>query len=194
MTAGSGHVDIYRRTDPVMYTLEDRGTFDRIIFGRTPKFNTNTAAAQWQVWCAYYDGNVITTTFANDAKYNCTWDDRASYFSGLGPGAAFPGETLTGEVESTSPIAGGRITLVTLTNAAWTAIPAVAVANRQGLGIQNLAGNSVRLNWTNTAPAGEGILLGDGSERYYSVKASATLYGRFTTLASGVVTVEELFA
>ena len=191
---GKAHVDIYRRTDPVMLTLEDRVQFDRVIYGRTDAFTTPTSEPSWQIWCSYYDGTVLRTVFANNAKYTEIWDDRVALFSALPAGATYPGIIVTGAVDATSPISGGKISVVTITNTAWTAIPAVAATNRQGLGIQNIAGGAMRLNWDNTAPAGEGIILGDGSERYYSVRSSATLYGRFTTLASGLITVEELFA
>jgi hypothetical protein len=100
--------------------------------------------------------------------------------------------TVSGTVESTSPINSGKITKVTLDNTSWTAIPTSAAANRQGLGIQNLSGDNLLLNWSNTAPANEYIFVASGAERYYSAKTGAILYGRFQTIATGTIIVEEL--
>lgn len=73
--------DIYRRTDAVMQVLEDRTTVGVLYIGITPLFSTLTSEAHWQIQRTTFDasGNMITT-FANDAKYNCVWNDRTGYF------------------------------------------------------------------------------------------------------------------
>jgi hypothetical protein len=86
--------DIYRRTDAVMQVLEDRTTLGVLYIGITPLFATLTSEAHWQIQRTTFDasGN-MKTTFANDAKYNCVWDNKASYFPAPpGTGQAFPGE------------------------------------------------------------------------------------------------------
>lgn len=189
---GKAHVDILRRSDPVMYILEDRSQFDRIIIGRTPDFATPTSEPCWQISCMYYDGAVITTLFANNAKYTEVWDNRGGLFSFLPPGSSLPGINITGTFETTSPIGSGKTSVVTLNNTGWTPIPAVSIPDRQGLGMQNLSGAPMLVNWSNTAPAGDGIFVANGAERYYSARSSAVIYGRLIGLASGTVTVEEL--
>jgi hypothetical protein len=98
--------DVYRRTDAVMQVLEDRTTLGVLYIGITPLFSTLTSEAHWQIQRTTFDasGN-MTTTFANDAKYNCVWDNKASYFPAPpGTGQAFPGEGAASDVANTSCI------------------------------------------------------------------------------------------
>lgn len=100
---GKAHVDILRRSDPVMYVLEDRSQFDRVIIGQTPDQGTPTAEKSWQLRCYYFDGNVISTVFANHEKYNQVWDDRVNLFSFLPPGQPYPGMVVSGTVSVIPP-------------------------------------------------------------------------------------------
>jgi hypothetical protein len=188
---GSGHVDIYRRTDPVMYVLEDRSASDRIIYGRTPKFATLTSEPLWQVYCEYYDNSVLKTVFANDAKYNCTWDDRVSYFSSLPPGDPIPGVSFTGTFSPSGLQNGGLVTIVTINNTTWTAVPAIPLSNRNAISIINRSGQEVKINYSNSVVGYVGVPIDDNSERFYDIKDSILLYAKSQT-SSCTLIVEEI--
>ena len=68
-----------------MQILEDRSTPGCTYFGITPKFDTGTDKAQWQIQRTTYDGSAIVILFANDGKYNNVWDDRVSLFPACPP-------------------------------------------------------------------------------------------------------------
>ena len=76
---GAAYVDILRRGDPVKQIKEDFADLTSVIIGLTPKMTTATSAAQWQLRRIEKKDGVITTLFANHAKYNTVWDDRLTY-------------------------------------------------------------------------------------------------------------------
>lgn len=188
---GAGHVDIYRRADPVMYILEDRGATDRIIYGRTPKFSTATSADQWQISCLYYDNGVFKTIFANDAKYNAVWDDRAGYFSSLPPGDPIPGVSFTGTFSPSGLQNGGLVTIVTVNNLTWTAVPATPLSNRNAISVVNRSGQEVKINYSSGIAGYVGVPVDNNSERFYDIKDSIILYVK-SAVSSCDVIVEEI--
>ena len=85
----------------------------------------------------------------------------------------------------------GRITKVALSSAAWTALPTTPLANRNGMTIQNRSGGIMYIEYNNSNPVGDGILVPNNGERFYDVKPSIVIYA---CLASGTgnVYVEEI--
>ena len=74
---------------------------------------------------------------------------------------------------------GGRVTIVSVDESTWTAIPATPLANRNGISLQNFeTGANLLLNYDNTAPAAEGVNLVDNAERFYTITDSIVIYAR----------------
>jgi hypothetical protein len=86
----------------------------------------------------------------------------------------------------------GKVTLVNLTDSAWTALPATPLTNRNSIVFQNQSdnGKALLLNYSASAPA-EGIRIEDGGFRSLAIRPGIVVYGRMTT-GSGKVAVEEL--
>lgn len=89
---------------------------------------------------------------------------------------------------------GGRISLVEINENGWTPCPAVPLANRNGISLQNFeTGANMLLQYDNTAPSTEGVNLVDNAERFYTITDSIIIYAR-TKPGGGTVNliVEEL--
>lgn len=97
----------------------------------------------------------------------------------------------TGEFKFSGLGIAGRVTIVSVDSASWTALPATPLANRNGLSIQNLSGVAVKLGYDNLEPGYVGVVLPDGGERFYNITDSIPIYAKS---ASGTVslTIEEL--
>lgn len=102
---GAAKVDILRRADPVQQIKEDTSDVTCIYIGLTPSMRTGVDEPKWQIRRLENKDGVITTLFANDAKYNCRWDQRTLLFP---------------PCEGNEPIAGATDTnVVTQNTIAW---------------------------------------------------------------------------
>jgi hypothetical protein len=70
----------------------------------------------------------------------------------------------------------GRITKVSINDSSWTPLPAVPLADRNGMSIQNRTGTQVFIEYDNLKPVGDGVLINTGGERFYDIKPSITIY------------------
>lgn len=86
---------------------------------------------------------------------------------------------------------GGKITEVTLNSSTWTALPATALTDRNEIGIQNLSGIEIKLNFDNTVSTYTGVTLSSGSERHYSITDGIQIFGKSQS-GTPLITVEEL--
>jgi len=86
---------------------------------------------------------------------------------------------------------GGRITEITLSSTSWTALPSVALANRNSIAIQNNSGIEVKLNYDNTISTYTGIILLDGNERSYDITDSIVIYAKAKT-GTPTIIIEEI--
>lgn len=86
---------------------------------------------------------------------------------------------------------GGRISQVTLNENTWTALPAIPLANRNAMAIQNHSGKSIALNYSNAVSGFTGIIIHDLAERSYNITESIVLYAK-SQRGTAIVTVEEL--
>ena len=106
---GAAQVDILRRGDPVQQIKEDTSNVTCIYVGLTPKMSTGVDEPRWQIRRVENKDGVVTTLFANDAKYNCRWDQRTLLFP---------------PCEGNEPIAGATDTnVVTTPTIFWLDIP-----------------------------------------------------------------------
>ena len=100
----------------------------------------------------------------------------------------------TTESRPTGLNVGMRVTEVTLSSTAWTALPTTALTNRNYLGVQNLSGIEKKINSDSidALPAGYvGVVVANGVSRMYDIQTDITIYAK---AASGTPTVivEEL--
>lgn len=201
---GRSQSDKQRRTDEVMYFVEDVAAGNIHYYGRTDTFAGLTSEAIWQIKRVYRSGDDIITTYANDGKYNCVWDDRATYFPAAVAGAPYLGNILLDEdgnpYSSSNPLdvtanfsglkTGGLVTEVTLSSVAWTALPATALVNRNAMCIQNISAVEIKLNYA--TPGGyTGVVVPTGTERFYDITDSIVIYAR-AQAGSPVIVVEEI--
>jgi len=95
------HIDIYRRSDFVGKIKEDRSTQGCLIVGQTGIVEALDTDERWQIRRITLIGGVLTTEYANNAKYNLKWSDRASYFAPCPPDLdPLPGDTNTNVVKA----------------------------------------------------------------------------------------------
>ena len=100
------------------------------------------------------------------------------------------GAVSTGVVRMQGLTKGGRVTKVTITDAAWTPLPATPLADRNAIAVQNRSGTAVRLNYDYTGPLpgnDDGMQLSGGGERQYDVTDQIILYAK---VISGGGTIE----
>jgi hypothetical protein len=84
---------------------------------------------------------------------------------------------------------------VTVSRTSWTALPATALTDRNGISIQNESGIDIKLRYVNTDPLWRGTrVAGNGSERFYDIKQTIILYAMADPSAASdpEVIVEEL--
>lgn len=159
MITGAAKVDILRRGDPVQQIKEDTSDPTCIYVGLTPSMRTGDGEGKWQIRRIENKDGVTTTLFANEAKYNCSWNLRTSYFP--------PGE-------GNQPVAGLTDTnVVTTPNIHWLDILAPDTEYSYALPsgtkrflLQNVGSREIRGAYT----AGE--TLGNGS--WYPIPAQTS--------------------
>lgn len=113
----------------------------------------------------------------------------------------FPGNkrgldvSIAGGTATLEPVGfiAGKLSIVSVDNLTWTALPTVALADRQTLSIQNRTGQDLWVNWlaSDLDATTKGWLIPDQYERSYPVQDGAILYCKSTTSACDVL-VEEL--
>lgn len=91
------------------------------------------------------------------------------------------GAVSTGVVRMQGLTKGGRVTKVSLTDAAWTPLPAIPLSDRNAIAVQNRSGKAVRINYDYTGPLpanDDGMELSGFGERQYDVTDQIIIYGR----------------
>ena len=91
------------------------------------------------------------------------------------------GAVATGIVRMQGLTKGGKVTKVTITDAAWTALPASPLADRNAIAIQNRSGVAVRLNYdyTGALPGNDdGMELAGWGERQYDITDQIVVYAK----------------
>lgn len=99
--------------------------------------------------------------------------------------------TLTGEIRPTGLNNGGRVTVVEIVSFEWRAIPAVPLADRNAIGIQNASAQDIKVNFDPSVVAFEGMTIGPESERTYDITDQIIVYARCST-GTVNINVEEI--
>lgn len=86
---------------------------------------------------------------------------------------------------------GGLVTEVTLNSTTWTALPATALTNRNAISLQNNSGVEVKLNYSNAVVGYVGMVLSNGSERFYDITDDIVIYGKSSS-GTPTINVEEI--
>lgn len=110
--------------------------------------------------------------------------------SGL-PAVRVTGTNFSGSFSLTGLTVGGLVTVVTINNSTWTALPATALANRNQINIQNESGQNIKLNYDNSVSGFVGILVKNETERQYAIRDTIVIYAKSES-SSCNITVEEL--
>lgn len=190
MSVSGRKVDHEQRVDEVLHFVEDKVAYNIVYYGRTEGFDTADTDSLWQIKRITISGDEKRTLYANFGKYNCRWDLRTTYFPAEPAPIADPTVTFT----PSGLRNGGRITEVTLSDVAWTVLPATALASRNAMSIQNVSGSEIKVNYDFTAPlpAGYvGTVIPSGGERQYDITDAIPLYAKAET-GSPIIIVEEI--
>ena len=103
--------------------------------------------------------------------------------------------TLSGEVSGEFSPSGlrisGKVTEVTLSDTTWTALPPVALINRNAINIQNYSGTQIKLNFDPSVATYTGVVVNDQSERNYDIKDTIVIYAK-AEIGNPVIIIEEV--
>lgn len=86
----------------------------------------------------------------------------------------------------------GKITIVSINQTTWTALPASALAFRNAINIQNETAQKVKVNYDNTTVGFVGMtVFANGGERQYAITPAIVIYAKSETSTIDI-NVEEL--
>lgn len=85
----------------------------------------------------------------------------------------------------------GKITIQSINNSGWTALPASALSGRNALSILNDSGQDVVLNYDNSISGYIGYPLRNGAERRYDIKDTIVIYAKSAVSTCDLI-LEEL--
>lgn len=182
-------VDKEVRTDEVLLTKEDGVAYNIAYFGRTEIILALDSEPVWQIKRVTTSVGIKKVEYANYGKYNLVWDDRYSYFSPDPPVEYAPP---LGVVGVSGLTIAGKITVVTLNDVGWTALPAVPLVQRNQINLQNDSGFDFKLQYNPLTAGYVGFKIADGVERQYGITDTIIVYGKFQPGGAGSITVEEL--
>lgn len=86
---------------------------------------------------------------------------------------------------------GGRITIVTLSSASWTALPLTPLASRNAISVQNQSAVQIKLGYDDLEAGYIGMILEPGGERFYNITDSIIMYAKASSGAPDIA-VEEI--
>lgn len=96
-----------------------------------------------------------------------------------------------GEIKTTGLTTAGAITVVTLSDASWTKLPATNLTDRNAISIQNQSLFEMKIRYDSSGGY-IGVIIPAGGERYYDITDDIDIYGRLESGGSGDAVVEEL--
>ena len=99
--------------------------------------------------------------------------------------------TLTGEISPSGLKNAGRVTVVTLNDTTWTALPPTALTDRNAIGIQNSSAQEIKVNFDPSVIGFVGMTIASESERTYDITDAIVIYGKCQS-ATVEINVEEI--
>lgn len=103
------------------------------------------------------------------------------------------GNQITGTLKVSGLNIAGRVSQVTIDDSSWTPLPALALENRNAIGIQNSSGVEIKLNYDPATIGYIGVKMGIEAERYYDITDAIIIYAKAAPGAGTVsVIIEEL--
>ena len=84
----------------------------------------------------------------------------------------------------------GKITVVALNSATWTALPVTALTGRNGVGVQNETAIPIKINFDNTEPGYIGWTINAGGELFLDVKDTVIVYAKSSAGTPSVTVME----
>lgn len=104
--------------------------------------------------------------------------------------------TVTGTVSGTFQQVGlsiaGRVSVVTINNTTWTALPSSPLANRNAINVQNMSTQTAKLNYDSGTVGYVGMtIFANGGERQYAITPAIIVYAKSET-SSIDLNIEEL--
>lgn len=98
---------------------------------------------------------------------------------------------IAGEFTATGLRKGGKLTKVTLNALTWTALPPVPLVERNALSIQNTSVTQIVLDYLDTNPAYEGVIVNSSAERFYSITDQIIIYAK-AQAGTPTIMIEEI--
>lgn len=108
---------------------------------------------------------------------------------------------ISGEFSISGLRNGGQITLITLSDSAWTRMARSATTDPTGTGplvdrnaicIQNQSDGEVKLQYDNTTVGYKGILIPKGAERHYDITEDIDVYLKAAPGTTPLIALEEI--
>ena len=100
-------------------------------------------------------------------------------------------QVLAGNITLSGLNIAGRLSQVTLSAGAWTALPAIPLADRNALSIQNSGGVEIKIGYDNAEPGYVGVKIAPDNERFYDVTENVIIYAK-ASAGTPTIQVEEL--
>lgn len=180
------------RTDEVRLIKEDMPEVNIRYVGRSDDITASDSDPVWQILREQKLSGVTTIQYALKGSFKAKWSDRhTGYFAADIPDSSQPlsgTQTVTGSI-AFSPSGlrrAGRVSEVVLNAVTWTALPAVAFTDRNGLSIQNQSAIEIKLAYDPMTAGYIGPKVAPDSERFYDIKDTIVIYGKS---ASGTPTI-----
>jgi hypothetical protein len=101
------------------------------------------------------------------------------------------GSNFSGTFSQSGLSIAGKITVVTLNDTTWVALPPTPLTDRNGLSIQNQSGKEIKLQYDNTTVGYVGPIVNPSSERFYDIKDTILIYGKCSSGTCDII-IEEL--
>ena len=111
--------------------------------------------------------------------------------SDCGVSGTAQGLTSSGTFIQSGLTVGGLLTKVTLNAVTWTALPPNPLANRNALSIQNTSAIQIVLDYVDTNPIYEGVIVNSGAERFYTITDKIIIYAKAQS-GTPTIMIEEL--
>jgi hypothetical protein len=98
--------------------------------------------------------------------------------------------TVNGEFTASGLNIGGRVSEVALNDTGWTPLPAVPLANRNAICIQNRSGTEIKIDYRSDRGY-IGMVIPANGERFYDITDDIVIYAR-ATAGTPTINIEEL--